>query len=72
MSQSLSKRWFHKFTDFLMPGNCRKSLENAFSQNQIASMNFVLYLNRNEHRVIKALKEDRRTVKQRGMSDAGT
>lgn len=62
MSQSqLSKRWFHKFIDRLMPGNCRKSLEHAFEQNSAACADLIKFISTNEHEVIAALKNDRRT-----------
>lgn len=44
-----------------MPGNCRSSMESAFKQNQSASIGFVYYLNQNEHHVVAALKQDRRS-----------
>lgn len=66
MSQSrLTKRWFHKFIDKFMPGNCRAALEDAFIQNSKTCAEMINYVNSNEHEIVAVMKNDRRIKDRR-------
>lgn len=66
MSPFLNRRTlFHRFIDSLMPENCRENLEKAFVQNHNACVDFVCYLRSHEHKVVAALKHDRRAKERK-------
>lgn len=67
MSQSqLSKKFYHRVVDFLMPNNCRAKLENAFAENKRACSDLLSYIDKNEHNLVAALKTDRRAKERHG------
>lgn len=64
MSQfQLNKRWFHKIIDYFVPNNCRTRLEMAVCENKAASACLFQLIDRHEHDVVHALKNERRQVR---------
>lgn len=57
----LNRTLFHIVIDFFIPDNCRMKLEKAFNENHAASSRLLRTIHQNEHQIVAAFKDDRRS-----------